>query len=263
VKSTWDSERETALQAARRAGEVMADWIGRFTTRSKGQNDLVTEADLAVQVAIKETIARRFPQDDFLGEEDSTDVSKLVNARRWIVDPIDGTTNFVHGFPYFGTSIALEVDGELVVGVIYDPSKKEMFLGVAGQGATCNGKRLQVSASPRLSEGLVCVGLPAVPDHHPETIAGMVRLTSRTRSVRRMGSAALSMAYVAAGRSDGFYSHIIQPWDVAAGVVLVKEAGGKVTNLGAERYDLYNRSVLATNGLVHEEVGRELAASGV
>ncbi|MBY0589027.1 inositol monophosphatase [bacterium] len=260
MKSTWESERETALQAARRAGEVMTGWMGRFTTRSKGQNDLVTEADLAVQVAIKETIARRFPDDDFLGEEDATDVAKLRSARRWIVDPIDGTTNFVHGFPFFGTSIALEVAGEIVVGVIFDPSKKETFLAVKGQGSACNGNRLQVSSSPRLAEGLICVGLPAVPAHHPETISGMVRMTARTRSVRRMGSAALSMAYVAAGRSDGFYSHIIQPWDVAAGVLLVQEAGGKVTNFGSDRYDLYNRSLLATNGLLHEEVARELSA---
>ncbi len=259
VKSTWESEREAAIQAGRRAGEVMTQWIGRFTTRSKGQNDLVTEADLAVQSAVKETILRRFPQDDFLGEEDSPEVASLKSSRRWIVDPIDGTTNFVHGFPYYGTSIALEVDGEIVVGVIYDPSKKEMFVGVKGQGASCNGQRLSVSASAKLSEALVCIGLPAVPEKHPETISGMVRLTARTRSVRRMGSAALSMAYVAAGRSDGFYSHIIQPWDVAAGVLLVREAGGKVTNLWADRYDLYNRSVLATNGLVHEEVARELA----
>jgi myo-inositol-1(or 4)-monophosphatase len=236
----------------------MGDWIGKFTTRSKGQNDLVTEADLAVQLAIKETIQRRFPKDDFLGEEDSADLASLQSARRWIVDPIDGTTNFVHGFPFYGTSIALEVEGRIVVGVIFDPSKKEMFVAVEGQGATCNGQRLNVSSSPRLAEALVCIGLPAVPEKHPETIAGMVRLTARTRSVRRMGSAALSMAYVAAGRSDGFYSHIIQPWDVAAGVLLVREAGGKVTNLWSDRYDLYNRSVLASNGLVHDEVTREL-----
>lgn len=261
ARMTWESEREAAILAARRAGDVLAQWAGRFTTRTKGQNDLVTEADLAAQEAIRETLLRKFPSDDFLGEEETADPSTLRSSRRWIVDPIDGTSNFVHGFPAYCVSIALAVDDELAVGVVLDPSRKECFAAARGQGATCNGGRIHVSASARMSEGLVCVGLPAVPDKYPEAIQALVTFTAKARSMRRIGSAALSLAYVAAGRSDAFLSHAIQPWDVAAGAILVQEAGGCVSNLRSDRHNLYTRDILATNGLVHEEV-RQLLESG-
>lgn len=261
TRTSWNSEREAALQAVRVGAEVMNDWIGRFTVQSKGKNDLVTEADVQVQTAIQESLRRRFPSDDFLGEEQTVDRNTLKASRRWIVDPIDGTTNFVHGYPFFGISLALEVDGELVVGVIHEPSRKETFVAVRGEGATCNGARMQVSSSPGLNVGMICFGLPAVPDNHPEAVSAMVRLSSSARSVRRMGSAAVSMAYVAAGRSDAFITHVIQPWDVAAGVLLVREAGGRVTNLQHNQYDLYTPNIVATNGLIHEELSREVSAS--
>lgn len=251
---SWESEREAAIQAARRAGDVITEWAGRFTTRTKGQNDLVTEADLAAQTVIRETLLRKFPGDDFLGEEDSTDPNSLTRPRRWIVDPIDGTTNFVHGFPFFCVSIALEAEGEIVAAVILDPSRKECFSAARGQGSRCNSTPLKVSAAPRLSEAMVCVGLPAVPSEFPVAIDSMVRMAGTARSIRRMGSAALSLAYVAAGRSDGFVAHDIKPWDVAAGALLVEEAGGRITNLQSPAYNLYIRNILATNGLVHEEV---------
>lgn len=257
AQSQWSAEREIAVQAARRGADVLAHWAGRFHVRSKGVNDLVTEADLAVQEAVRETLLRRFPRDAFLGEENPVATDALA-ARRWIVDPIDGTTNFIHGFPAYCISIALESEGELVVGVILDPARKECFVGARGQGATCNGNALQVSANARLSESLVCMGLPAVPGQFPAAIATLTRFAASARSLRRLGSAALSMAYVAAGRADAFCSHVIQPWDIAAGVVLVREAGGRITNLLRGDYSHRTPDILATNGLVHEETAAQI-----
>jgi myo-inositol-1(or 4)-monophosphatase len=257
ARSTWDSEREAAITAAKQGGDVLALWAGRFTTKTKGLNDLVTEADVAVQERISDTLLRKFPSDDFLGEEGSGDETKLKGNRRWIVDPIDGTTNFIHAFPFYCISIALEVDGELVVGVIYDPIRKECYSAAKGQGATCNRSRLQVSSSSRLADSLINIGLPADTDTSPESMQAFVRVSGKSRSVRRLGSAALGTAYVAAGRLDAFVSHVIQPWDIAAGVVLVREAGGRITNLRSTQYNLYTRNILASNGLIHEELGRE------
>ncbi|MBX9654304.1 inositol monophosphatase [bacterium] len=257
ARSTWDSEREAAIIAAKQGGDVLAQWAGRFTTKTKGLNDLVTEADVAVQERISDTLLRKFPGDDFLGEEGSGDETKLNGSRRWIVDPIDGTTNFIHAFPFYCISIALEVDGELVVGVIYDPNRKECYSAAKGQGATCNASRLQVSSSSRLADSLINIGLRADTETSPEAMQAFVRVSGKSRSVRRLGSAALGTAYVAAGRLDAFVSHVIQPWDIAAGVVLVREAGGRVTNLRASQYNLYTRNILVSNGLIHEELGRE------
>jgi myo-inositol-1(or 4)-monophosphatase len=258
VRTNWESERDAAVAAARGAVDIMAHWAGRFTARSKGLNDLVTEADLAVQTSVRESLLRKFPGDDFLGEEDAVNIADLKSTRRWIVDPIDGTTNFVHGFPFYCVSIALEVEGELTVGVILDPSRNECFCAVRGQGATLNGARVKVSSCPKLSEGMVCVGLSAVPAEHPRSLETMVEMTRRTRSIRRLGSAAISLAYLSAGRLDAFFAHIIQPWDVAAGVLLIREAGGRVTNIGASDHNLYIPHILATNGLIHDEVSRSI-----
>lgn len=246
------------MRAARRGGEVLAQWAGKVTPKLKGFNDLVTDADLAVQSALREQILREFPADDFLGEEEPADTAGMNQPRRWIVDPIDGTANFVHGFPFYCISIGLESAGELVVGVIFDPNRRECFSAAKGQGALCNSSALQASVRSQLSESLINVGLPADPQKHPESVATMARLSLRSRSLRRMGSAALATAYVAAGRIDAFVSHVIKPWDVAAGVVLVREAGGRVTNFGSRQYDPYIPNILATNGLLHEELEREI-----
>lgn len=254
----WSREREAAIRAARRGGEVLAHWAGKVTPRLKGFNDFVTEADLAVQSTLRELILREFPSDDFLGEEEPADAAAMRRPRRWIVDPIDGTTNFVHGFPFYCISIGLEVAGELVVGVILDPNRRECFSAAKGQGALCNSMTLTTSARPKLSEAMINVGLPADPQKHPESVTTMARLSMRSRSLRRMGSAALAMAYVAAGRIDAFVSHVIQPWDVAAGVVLVRESGGLVSNFRSRHYDPYIPNILATNGLLHEELAREI-----
>lgn len=259
--STWSRELAAAAAAARGGAEALKGRLGRATASLKGPNDLVTDADFAVQEAIRTSLLRRFPSDEFHGEEDPASEASPARTRRWIVDPIDGTANFVHGFPFYCISIALEAEGELVVGVVLDPTRGELFSAARGQGALCNAAPLRVSGNGKLSESLVNVGLPAVPEDHPQSIQTMVRLCCRARAVRRMGSAALALAYVAAGRMDAFVSDVNRPWDVAAGVVLIREAGGRATNFHIGRYNHYRPDILATNGLLHDEIDAEIAGS--
>lgn len=253
----WGEEREAAIAAARSAGQVLVDWAGRFSVRSKGKNDLVTEADHAAQETIRQALVRRFPSDGFLGEEGLDQGSDA--SRRWIIDPLDGTTNYVHGFPFFCVSMALESEGQLVVGVILDPIRKECFAAAAGGGAYLNSTSIQVSTTRQLGDSLVCVGLPAdlTTDRHP--VEAVLRVSMKSRSLRRMGSAALSLAYVAAGRLDGYWAHSINSWDAAAGVVLIREAGGQVGPLTGSEYNHHERSLVASNGLIQEELRREIA----
>lgn len=248
----WKSERQVAVQAAQQAGAVLLDWAGRFTVQSKGVNDLVTEADHAAQKLIHQKLAFHFPNDDFLEEEGNRSLERS-SPRRWIIDPLDGTTNFVHGLPLYCVSIGLEVAGELVVGVVYDPNRRETFAAAKGEGASCNGRRLQVSGSAKLNESLLCVGLPADLSDSPKAAESFNRMSYRARSVRRLGSAALSLAYLAGGRLDGYWASQLNPWDAAAGVVLVREAGGMVTNFQSTPYDLYRPDIVASNGLIHPE----------
>ncbi|MGL4462111.1 MAG: inositol monophosphatase family protein, partial [Planctomycetia bacterium] len=222
----YRAERETAEQAARQAGQILLDWMGKFSVRKKGVNDLVTEADNAAQESIQRLLQRAYPNDGFLGEETAAaDFGRNDPAqqgrRRWIVDPLDGTTNYVHRIPFFCVSIGLEVEGRLVVGVIYDPLRKEMFSAAAGDGATLNGQRFQVSPEPNLNDGVISVGLPADPSTLPGAIDIFTDLSRQQMTLRRMGSAALSLAYTACGRFDGFWAESLKPWDAAGGVALV------------------------------------------
>ncbi|MFO0946763.1 MAG: inositol monophosphatase family protein [Planctomycetota bacterium] len=258
--SAWNLERETAVQAARQAGRVLMDWSGRITVRTKGLNDLVTEADHASQEVLSEFLRRRFPSDGFVGEEGQQRTNASA-PRRWIVDPLDGTTNFVHGLPFYCVSIGLEVNGRLVVGVIYDPVRQECFSAASGGGASCNGVSIQVSATATLSDSLICGGAPADPQFHAAANAGFLRISSRARSVRRLGSAALALAYVAAGRLDGYWAVSLQPWDSAAGVLIVQEAGGRVTNFDQSEFDLYTPDLVASNGLIHAALASEVDAN--
>lgn len=254
----WRSEREAAIAAAQQAGQVLLDWAGRFTVRSKGINDLVTEADHAAQKVIRQRLSLQFPDDDFL-EEEGDPAPTFRSERRWIVDPLDGTTNYVHGMPLYCVSIALEVAGELVVGVVYDPVRKECFAAAKGRGTTCNGAVVQVSHAARLADSLLCIGLPADLCRSAEAIGSFASLSQKSRSVRRLGSAALSFAYVATGRLDGYWSCELHPWDAAAGVVLVREAGGMVTNIDQSPYDLYTPDIVASNGLIHAQLAAGIA----
>src|SRR5262245_44069741 len=184
-------ERDVAVQAAKAAGRVLLDWQGRFSIRRKGANDVVTEADQAAQDAIFKAIERRFPKDGFVGEEGGN--VRTDAKRRWIVDPLDGTSNYVHGMPFFCVSIALEVDGQPVVGVVYDPVRNECFAASAGEGADCNGVPIHASTIAVLDDALICGGMPADVRANQESTRAFVSLAQRTYAVRRLGSAALAL----------------------------------------------------------------------
>lgn len=259
----WKSERQAAEAAARQAGQILLDWVGRFSVRLKGKQDPVTEADLAAQEAVRGYLQRQFPTDQFLGEETDPSHNAALDPmkRTWIVDPLDGTVNFVHGVPFYCVSVALAVQGQPVVGVIYDPVRKECFAGAQGQGTTCNAVPVQVSPTADLGEGLFVAGLPADVAKNRSAIEVFSRMSLRSLSLRRMGSAALSLAYVATGRFDAFWAHHNYPWDVAAGIVLVREAGGKCSKLDQTSCTLDAPDLLASNGVIHSKVAAALAES--
>lgn len=251
---SWTSEREVAIGAARSAGKIVIERFGQAAVRMKGHNDPVTDADVAAQREIERIVRRSFPSDGFLGEEDQTG-SRVSQERRWIVDPIDGTINYVHGFPFFAVSIGFEIAGEVKVGVIFDPVHNELFCATRGAGATCNHQALRVSAAANAEDAMVVAGLPSNFNAQPDALPMFGRVTRACRSIRRLGSAALALGYLAAGRVDGFYSNQIRSWDVAAGIALVREAGGTVTDLFGKELDSENcTNLLATNGLIHAEL---------
>ena len=242
-----------AQDAARRAAVVLDEWRLKFQVREKARADLVTDADLASQRVIREYLAERFPAHGFLGEEDlASQIRPGHDAPpTWIVDPIDGTTNYVHDVPLYCISIGLQVADELVVGAVYDPCRQEMFAAAKGHGAWLNQRRLRTSAAQRLDEALLATGFPPDLRGHELALEWWRYFSYRTRSLRRTGSTAVNMAYVAAGRFDGYFAFDNHVWDVAAATVLVREAGGIVTNVDGTPYDPYTPDALATNGALH------------
>lgn len=247
----------TAEEAARQAGEVLASWSAKFTVREKSPANLVTEADHASQQAIVQLIRNRYPDHDFLGEEDLL-TSQGRSDYRWVIDPLDGTTNYVHGFPYYAVSIGLEKDGDLLAGVILDPNRNEMFSAVRGRGATLNGEPIQTTRVNVLREAMTVASLPIGAKPDDPAIVRFLRVMQAARTVQRTGSAALNLAYVACGRIDAFWSSSLKPWDMAAGVLIVREAGGRVTRMNGDPFVLEVPDLLASNGsAIHEEL-REL-----
>ncbi len=242
---------EVAAEAARQAGAVLESWRQRFAVREKGRFDLVTDADVAAQQAIQTHLRQRYPHHGFLGEEARAPTHRSAGQPTWIVDPLDGTTNYVHDCPCYAVSIGLEHEGELWTGVIFDPSRDELFTAARGQGAWLNGRRLRTTQASRLGQALLSTGFPPDLRGQEHTLAAWRDFSLRTRSLRRTGSTALNLAYVAAGRHDGFWTYQAHPWDAAAGAVLVREAGGIVTNINGAPYDLYTLDMLASNGPVH------------
>jgi myo-inositol-1(or 4)-monophosphatase len=244
---------DAAREAARRAAVVVEDWRPRFRVREKARFDLVTDADLESQRVIREYLGVRYPQHAFLGEEDPAAQQRPGPDAppTWIVDPIDGTTNYVHDCPLYCISIGLQVAGELVVGVILDPSRNELFAAAQGMGAWLGERRLQVSRADSLEQALLATGFPPDLQGQERTLEWWCYLSPRTQSLRRTGSTALNMAYVAAGRFDAYWAFDNHVWDVAGAAVLVREAGGMLTNVDGSPYDPYTPDALVSNGLLH------------
>jgi len=249
---------ERAAGAVREAGAIIIANLGRpGEVRHKGRIDLVTSTDLAVEALLKERLAAILPGSDFLAEESSS-MARLGDLT-WIIDPLDGTTNFAHGLPFVATSVALWRGDHLALGLINLPVLGELFTTAKSLGAWRNGERIHVSGVGRLEDSLVATGFPYNARYLDAITLHLRRMLTRTQGVRRPGAAALDLAYVACGRYDGFYESALNAWDTAAGVLLVEEAGGRVSGYDASApYRLGGENILASNGLLHEELSRLL-----
>lgn len=240
----WKHALEVACRAARKAGAILQDWRQRFTVSEKSRFNLVTEADFAAEEAISGILQQEFPEHGFLGEEGLNKPSQ-DSPYRWIIDPLDGTGNYVHGFPYYCVSIGLEQADDLVLGVIYDPNRDELFHAVKGQGAYLNGSPIGVSAAASLGQALCVASLPVHGDPQHPAVARFLAALPRVQSLQRTGSAAMNLANLACGRLEAFWSSTLKPWDMAAGAILVTEAGGTVTRLDQAPFDVHQLEILA------------------
>ncbi len=243
----------TAIDIVTRAGAIqMARFGGRFRIDKKGAIDLVTEVDLAVERMFRHAIGERFPDHHVLAEE-MGGLATAPSGPCWIFDPIDGTTNYAHGLPIFCASLALEIDGVAEIGAIFDPTRQELFTAERGRGALLNEKPLRVSTATTLLESMLVTGFPYDVHERVEEIVGLFgAFVGEARAVRRLGSAAIDLCYVAAGRMDGFWERGLKPWDVAAGALIVAEAGGRVSRMDGGPFSSRAGDVLATNGTIHE-----------
>jgi len=256
-----------ASAIAREAGACLREFFVKgVETEYKGDVDLVTVADRTAEMLIRTRLAAVFPEHGVFGEEGTRD--RLEGEFRWYVDPLDGTTNFAHGFPQYCVSMGLEQrasnlrpdeDGVLVAGVIYDPMRDELYAAEKGKGAYVNGKPMRVSKTPVLAEALLATGFPSRKRHASPNIHFYHEFTLRSHGVRRAGSAALDLAYVAAGRLEAFWEFNLNPWDTAAGILLVEEAGGDVTDFQGNHYRVESAEILASNGSIHPELVRLFA----
>lgn len=253
-----------AIQMARDAGRILVDRQGHsLQVSNKGDIDLVTESDLASEKLIIERIRSHYPRHDILAEESGASAGTGDAARksewRWIIDPLDGTTNYAHGYPCYCVSIALEREGRLEIGVVFDPTRNEMFAAERGQGATLNDRRIRVSNVSELNNSMLCTGFPYNVRERTDFARHFAAFTMRAQAVRRDGSAAIDLAYVACGRFEGFWEDGLNAWDVAAGALLIAEAGGMVTDFKADPVSIYKPKVLASNGLIHEQMIKVLS----
>jgi len=250
------NELTIAKKAARAAGAVLMAHLGKLKDvryKSSGR-DPVSEADEASEALVAGIIRTAFPTHGFLGEE-STAWTGPENGARWIVDPLDGTVNYAHGYPCFCVSIAFEREGEAVLGVVYDPVRREMFTATSGGGASVNGKSIAVSGTDKLKKSLLVTGIPYDIDRRPREVLGLFdKMTLASQGVRRDGSAALDLCYLAMGRYDGYWELGLKPWDTAAGMLIVREAGGKVTDFKGNPFRPEMKEILATNGKIHGQM---------
>ena len=243
----------TAIEVVVRAGDMMmARFRGNVRINKKGAIDLVTDVDVAIERMFRDLIAERFPEHHVLAEEMGGS-SVAPPGPCWIFDPIDGTTNFAHGLPIFCASVALEIDGVAEVAAVFDPTRNELFTSERGRGACLNGQSIHVSAAEDLIDAMLVTGFPYDVHSRVEEIVGLFgAFVARARAVRRLGSAVLDLCYVAAGRMDGFWESDLKAWDIAAGSLIVTEAGGQVTDMTGDPFTSRGRHLLATNGLLHD-----------
>lgn len=232
--------------AARAGGAELLSWRGRFTAREKGARDFVTDADLASQKAVAATIAEHFPEHGVVGEESPAGAA-WDSEFCWVVDPLDGTTNYLHGYPFYAVSVAATRRGKLLAGAVYDPEREECFTAAAGEGASLNGQPMAASQAARVADALIAISLPADVSTKSPDFQRLITLTPLCQAIRRTGSAALNLAYVACGRFDAHWAHEIFPWDAAAGVLLIQEAGGAVTASDGEPFDVRRADYLTAS----------------
>ena len=276
IVSSIDNEiTSVAVLAARKAGKLILEGSGTISLtdgiESKiGSRDIVTVVDKKAQDVIKETILSAFPSHSFLGEEDISpgiEASKLALSKYkdvenlWIVDPIDGTTNFAHGMPLSGVIIAFASKGEILFGIIFDPFRDELFLAGKGLGAYLNGQRIKCCATAQLRDAVVATGSPPNLLALEACLRGTAQISSRVRTVRMLGSAAVMLSWVAVGRLTAYFEADLNAWDLAAGSLIIREAGGKVTDVWGDEYQLTTRNLVASNGIIHEELLRNLVDS--
>lgn len=246
----------TATEIVLRAGEIqLAGVAAGFRVDKKGEIDLVTEIDLACERMCREVLGERFPAHDILAEEMGGATAPSASRHRWIFDPLDGTTNYAHGLPIYCSSLGLEIAGRIEVAAIYDPSRTELFTAERGEGAYLNGRALTVSSTGTLSDALLVTGFPYDVHNRGEDLVPLFgEFLGRSRAVRRLGSAALDLCYVAAGRFDAFWEQKLWPWDVAAGSLIVEEAGGRVSGMDGSPFDVAAGHLVASNRRVHDEM---------
>ncbi|HME41653.1 MAG TPA: inositol monophosphatase family protein [Syntrophorhabdales bacterium] len=245
---------EFAIQLAFESGRIQKRYFQKtLSIMHKGEINLVTNVDFECESRILELLGNEYPDDEVISEEKANTYESGKN--RWIVDPLDGTTNYAHGYPFFCTSIAYEVDGEIIVGVVYNPITEELFFARKGEGSFLNGERLGVSAIKEIKQALLVTGFPYDVITNPNNnLNHWAAFIMRAQALRRDGSAGLNLSYVAAGRFDGFWEMRLSPWDMAAGVLIVREAGGTVTSLSGETFSLFSGGILASNGLIHKRM---------
>ena len=245
-----------AVAAAKAAGRMLGSYRGRdLAVAYKGAVNIVTEADRRAEQLITEMIRKAYPGHIIIGEEGGKTAPATAREPIWFVDPLDGTTNFAHGFPFYCVSIGVEVEGRVVVGVVYDPVRRELFSAIRGRGALCNGRRLRVSATEKLDQSLLVTGFAYdIRTSRRNNFGHFSHFSLRCRGVRRTGSAALDLCYVADGRFDGFWEMNLWPWDTAAGSLIVEEAGGRMSGFDGGPYQLRVPELVASNGRIHEEM---------
>jgi myo-inositol-1(or 4)-monophosphatase len=249
---------EVAIQAARASGRIQTRNLARtLRIATKGEHtNLVSEVDLRCERRIIDIIHKNFPDHGIYAEEGGK--YNTGSPYSWIIDPLDGTTNYTHGYPIFCTSIALEEKGKVILGVVYDPARKELFTARKGRGAYMNGKRLSPSRTSELAEALLVTGFPYDFPTTQENLRHFINFSLRAQAVRRDGSAALDLCYTAMGRFDGFWEYSLAPWDLAAGALVLQEAGGKITLASGRSFSIYRGNVLASNGRIHSAMLRIL-----